>query len=223
MATGYPKVTAKAWGALRARAVAAPTTKFVPSMVAALLGLSSPASARDNTVTPLQRLGLINEEGALTDRGNKWRVDSSYAEACQEILDDVYPSDLAALTASDGEPDPQAVRNWFDQRGFGDSNARQMAATYIMIARKEVPEPPGTPAANNVKKKKQRTQEKAKSSNKAEKSSTSKDRTDPAPSGHPSQNGPTVHIDLQIHIPADATSEQIDQIFASMAKHLYPQ
>ena len=32
---------------------------------------------------------------------------------------------------------------------------------------------------------------------------------------------PTVHINLQIHISAEAGPEQIDQIFASMAKHLY--
>lgn len=37
------------------------------------------------------------------------------------------------------------------------------------------------------------------------------------------QNGtiPSVHIDIQIHIPPDASTDQIDQIFASMAKHLY--
>jgi hypothetical protein len=33
---------------------------------------------------------------------------------------------------------------------------------------------------------------------------------------------PALHIDLQIHIPATATAEQIDQIFSSMAKHLFP-
>ena len=32
---------------------------------------------------------------------------------------------------------------------------------------------------------------------------------------------PSVHIDLQIHISPDASPEQIDSIFASMAKHLY--
>ena len=32
---------------------------------------------------------------------------------------------------------------------------------------------------------------------------------------------PTLHIDFQVHIAADAPPEQIDQIFASMAKHLY--
>ena len=32
---------------------------------------------------------------------------------------------------------------------------------------------------------------------------------------------PTVHIDVQIHIDSSASSEQIDQIFSSMARHLY--
>jgi len=34
-------------------------------------------------------------------------------------------------------------------------------------------------------------------------------------------NGPPLHIDVQIHISPEASAEQIDQIFASMAKHLY--
>jgi hypothetical protein len=32
---------------------------------------------------------------------------------------------------------------------------------------------------------------------------------------------PDVHIDVQVHISPDSSPEQIDQIFASMAKHLY--
>lgn len=222
MATTYPKVTAKAWGALRARAASAPSTKFVPSTVAALLGLSSPASARDNTVAPLQKLGLINEEGALTERGNKWRVDSSYPESCQEILDDVYPSELAALTTSDGEPDPQTVRTWFDQRGFGDSNARQMAATYVMIASKEIPEPSEPRTTDEKRGQAKQGSRKAPKKATAEKSMADTDVLDAVPAPRTSTSAPTVHIDLQIHVPAEATPEQIDHIFASMAKHLYP-
>lgn len=33
--------------------------------------------------------------------------------------------------------------------------------------------------------------------------------------------GPSLHIDVQVHIDSSATSDQIEQIFASMAKHLY--
>jgi Family of unknown function (DUF5343) len=34
-------------------------------------------------------------------------------------------------------------------------------------------------------------------------------------------SGPTLHIDVQIHISPEASAEQIDQVFASMAKHIY--
>ena len=34
-------------------------------------------------------------------------------------------------------------------------------------------------------------------------------------------DGPSVHIDIQVHISPESTAEQIDQIFSSMAKHLY--
>jgi len=33
--------------------------------------------------------------------------------------------------------------------------------------------------------------------------------------------GPALHIDIQIHISPEASADQIDQIFASMGKHLY--
>jgi hypothetical protein len=33
--------------------------------------------------------------------------------------------------------------------------------------------------------------------------------------------GASLHIDIQIHISSDASADQIDHIFASMAKHLY--
>lgn len=35
------------------------------------------------------------------------------------------------------------------------------------------------------------------------------------------QGGPSLHIDMQIHISPEASADQIDQIFASMSKHLY--
>lgn len=37
----------------------------------------------------------------------------------------------------------------------------------------------------------------------------------------PTSGSPSLHIDVQVHISADSSPEQIDQIFASMAKHLY--
>jgi len=43
----------------------------------------------------------------------------------------------------------------------------------------------------------------------------------PSPPTDPVSMPPTVHIDLQIHISPEASVDQIDQVFASMAKHLY--
>lgn len=37
----------------------------------------------------------------------------------------------------------------------------------------------------------------------------------------PTQIAPSLHIDIQIHIASDASPDQIEQIFASMGKHLY--
>ena len=223
MATdGYPKVPLKAWRALRSRAASAPSTKFTPATVAALMGMSSPKSAANNTVAPLRRLGLITDEGSLTQRGQKWRVDASYAEACQEILDEVYPQDLLALTDGTGAPDPQRVRTWFDHKGFGNSNARQMAATYAMIASKALPDEEGgterpNPSAKRPSMSKVTTVPRAERRPREAKSP----EADSSNSSRANGMGPNVHLDIQIHIPAYATTEQIDQIFESMARHLY--
>lgn len=40
-------------------------------------------------------------------------------------------------------------------------------------------------------------------------------------SSQASPNSPALHLDVQVHIDASASPEQIEQIFASMARHLY--
>ncbi len=221
--TRYPKVTAKAWAVLRNRAAAAPTVKFTHESVAALLGMANPKSARDNIVSPMRRLGLIDEEGALTARGNSWRLDASFGEACQEILDEIYPDELATLAHDDGTPDATQVRTWFDHQGFGVSNAAQMTATYVMIAGKEIPDPPVPDSGKGKKAKSSSAKNKTPKSSRSQQSKEPR-RAEPPEPASPSiePNGtPTVHLDIQIHIPADATPEQIDQIFSSMARNLY--
>jgi len=41
------------------------------------------------------------------------------------------------------------------------------------------------------------------------------------PQAQPTAFGPALHIDIQIHISPEASAGQIEQIFASMAKHVY--
>lgn len=235
-ASSYPKVGTMAWRTLRAKATAAPSSKFTAQTVSVLLGHGSPESADSNVVSPMQKLGLIDESGNLTDRGHKWRSDDTYAEACQEILDAVYPAELAGFTAADGAPNRAMVTKWFQQQKFGESNARQMAATYVMIAEKKVPDPPSDKdkdAKAKAKKQTPSTSTKAGSSAKAS-ASTGGPTASPAqeyaaettppspPQTAPKVARPDIHLDFQIHIAADAKPDVIEQIFASMAKHLYP-
>jgi hypothetical protein len=171
-------------------------------------------------------VGLIDDDGALTDRGNKWRLDPTYGEACQEILDEIYPEELMLLANDDGSPDAQKVRTWFDHKGFGESNAGQMAATYTMIASKEVPEAPASEPKGGAKKSSSKSAQ-AKTakapSTPEQKNEAAGPSTTSAPPATPLAGGPNVHLDIQVHIPADASLEQIEAIFASMAKHLYKQ
>ena|GEM_PF-224250 len=223
-----PKVGEKSWFALRAKAAAAPSTKFTPATVAALLSMAGTKSASDNVVGPLRRLGLIEDDGALTDRGNKWRIDSSYADACEEILKSVYPPELRSLTDDSGQPDRVKVATWLQHQGQGDSNAKQMAATYAMIASKS-PAPASPPAGTNGSKAASAKPRAARAPAGATSSSAAPDRKPKeasvnAPIGSGSANSaPTIHLDIQVHIPPAASADQIDQIFASMAKHLYRQ
>ncbi|MCB9389079.1 MAG: hypothetical protein H6512_05730 [Acidimicrobiia bacterium] len=161
----------------------------------------------------------MRTEGSPTSE-NRWRLDGSYSDACDEIISSVYPEELAALNNSDGAPDAEQVKTWFDHKGFGESNARNMANTYIMIARKEVPDAPASEPAKKTPSRKPSTSAKQVPPRVAEPTAQSEPQTPVTP---PSQAGPSLHIDIQIHIPSDADPEQIDQIFASMAKHLYPQ
>jgi hypothetical protein len=227
MATSYPKLGSSAWFKLRERAASAPSTRFTPETVAAMLGMANPASAAGNTVGPMRRFGLVNEEGSLTERGQKWRSDTTYAEACQEILDEVYPPELGSFTGADGAPDRVQVTTWFQHRGFGNSNARQMSTTYLMIAEKKIPTAPtansGSKRAISGSKKVGKNSPSKKNPGTAEGISRQADPGPPSyePAPVRSLNQPVVHLDIQIHIAADASPEQIDQIFASMAKHLY--
>ena len=212
----YPKLGMTAWRTLRVRAAQAPSQKFIPATVATLLGYDSAKSAGSNVVYPLQKLGLIDENGALTDLGNKWRNDASYAEACQQILDQIYPSDLAGFTTADGGPDKAQVQKWFQYQNFGEANASKMATTYVMIAEKKVPE-----AVTDKDPKPKPKTATSSAAAKVSKPTTTEVVTpvSPVPAAQPVA-GPEIHLDFQIHIAADASPDVIEQIFASMAKHL---
>lgn len=215
----FPRMPSKHWWALRDRFKQTAPTHVTPSYVATVLDMKE-NSARANIMPALRLVGLIDEDGKPTDRALKWRDDRSYGEVCDAIREEVYPKELL-----DAIPSPAAERvaaeSWFARKtGHGTAAAQKMAQFYELVSEGDV-----TKAAEPAK----ATPAKAASTSKPKPQAPRKKATkqDDEPKKEPpslpvgASGGPGLHIDLEVHISPDATPEQIDQIFASMAKHLY--
>lgn len=218
----YPVVPGRNWYTLRDKAKTSPNTKLNAANVASILGLPE-ASAQNNVLRGLRSLGVVDDQGSLSATGEKWRVDGSYDDACKEILEAVYPEDLRLLIGKSVSDDRDSVQAWFARKGFGDSSARQMAATFQLLAHPTVDSPKSTTNGTTPKASTPKASTPKPSPAKSKSSSAPAAGMQPPeqPASHRKQESPNVHLDIQIHIPASASTDQIDSIFASMAKHLY--
>lgn len=217
----YPIVTEQRWWALRDRFRKSLPARVTAAYLQSVLDIS-PKTATAVEIPTLKRLGLISKEGAPTDLAKKWRDDHQYADACTEIRSAVYPEELQH-TAPDPEKDEGAAVRWFMNQGeVGEKAARYMARTYRLLSGSSPKE-----AGDRPEPRRKSGDDGAKQAVRA-----AKPRAAPIPESKDlkkirdlgaSQQSPTpsLHIDVQVHIAADATPEQIDQIFASMSKHLY--
>lgn len=222
----FPMMPETSWWALRQQ-----FKKTIPSLLSvsylkSLLGLTSDQSAR-NLLSPLKQMKIIDDDGKPLPRANDWRNDDKYQTVCQEILQEIYPSELLELFPEKAV-DSSAVKNWFmDVCAVGASAASKNAATFVMLKSGEIKD--STNTKTTTKSAKAKTTPKTKSDEKSTNISPMSAGTPPFIDFHqpmPSTNGtsgtvPSVHIDLQIHISPEASPNQIDAIFASMAKHLY--
>lgn len=204
----YPAIPAKHWWTLRKRFQQSIPGTVTPGFLATALGMEE-QSAKANIIPSLIMMGIINEEGKPTDRAKKWRDDVTYSEVCQEIRNELYPQEL--LDAVPGPSvDRPAVERWFATRtGVGQVAARRFAIVYELLTAATVPEKP-TPL----------TPAKPKPPTRKESGKKAPAPTKGAKSAVFSGLEPSIHIDVQIHISPDANADQIDQIFASIAKHL---
>jgi hypothetical protein len=187
-------------------------------------------SARANVLPFLKTLGIIDPEGKPTERANLWRDDGHYADVCKDILKEVYPQELL-----DAVPDPVAERvqaeRWIAQHtGTGQAAVHRMSALYGLLVESD-PSKETAPDKNSSSKKpkKKSAVEELRKGNAAQIAEQGTTRTvDPTASSGNAKNiakhgpeVPEININLQIHISADSSPDQIDQIFASMSKHIY--
>ncbi|CEP69110.1 Uncharacterized [Moorella glycerini] len=216
----YPSIPVRNWWDLRRKFIQAPPRQVTPGYLASVLGISE--AAGKNLIPPLRAVGFIDDEGKPTPLANDWRSEEHYPDVCKTIRENIYPPEL--LDAFPGpNPDRDAVVSWFSRStGTGEVAAKKMAAFYLLLCEAD-------PSAQDAVVAKAQSGRKVKL---RKKTTTSELIADNKPNDYAppedlkvySGSGvklPSVHIDIQIHIAADARPEQIDQIFASMAKHLY--
>lgn len=210
---GYPQIPSTVWWGLRNVLKRSPNATIDEKYLGVQLEVQEVAARQ--YVSELKRVGLLTEDGKGTPLAARWRHDETYWSAVQELMKAAYPESLLQV-APPGEADRQKVISWFERDGLGSGTASNKAATYFLMSSAT----PGEAPTRNA------------GSEKAAKAvpAKSKQQTKP-PGAAPSaerkseqrQQGQLLplNINMQIHISADATSEQIESIFAAMRRYLY--
>ncbi|WP_157598650.1 hypothetical protein [Tateyamaria omphalii] len=215
----FPQIPTTVWWGIRNLIKKSPKTKFDASMIGASLGVQ-PAASRQY-VAELKRAQILDEEGAATALALRWRQDDEYANAVKELVSEIYPESLVAI-APVGEAQRDVVTNWFIQQNLGEGSARNKAATYLLISSEQPGEGGSRPASPS------KTGSSTKASTQSSPTRKVSSKSTP-PSGAPKRNsdansslqGFPLNVNVQIHISADASTDQIETIFASMRKHLH--
>ena len=209
----YPQIPTTVWWGMRTLLQKTPSAKFDESMLAAQLSVQ-PAAARQY-VAELKKVGILDEEGRCTDLANKWRMDETYADAVNELASAVYPEQLVTISPP-GEANRQKVKNWFMTQGLGEGSANNKAATYMLITNSSPGESAPARAQSNGSGTKRPSQSTVKKPTKQLKGAPKS-----ADSGQGGEliDALPLNVNVQIHISADASADQIDAIFSAMRKY----
>lgn len=219
----YPMLPVAHWWTLRRKFIQSIPGVVTDNYLATVLGMAE-RSAQGNVLPYLKKLGIIDEDGKTGEMAKKWRDDQHYPEVCKEMLIEVYPQELLDAV-TDPKHRAQAERWFANDTGTGEVAARRMAALYMVLLEADPSKQAEQEKGEHTKKAVSGHAEK-----KAEKKinmKTAPNSTAPAPAhvdhkaAHATSQMPCININLEIHISADSTPEQIDQIFLSMAKHIY--
>jgi hypothetical protein len=181
-------------------------------------------------IGPLKLVGLIDDQSRPTDRANDWRSDEHYGDVCRQIRRECYPQELI-----DAFPGPEIDRHsaevWFSRIGkLGAASAKNVSAIFEVLTRADVASQDGSPvqqtaaartasATSGVNARRVPTRSAVTDSNQRG-TAVEETNSDKGSGSSGASGGPSLHINVQIHISADASADQIDQIFASMARHL---
>jgi hypothetical protein len=225
----YPQIPSTVWWGVRSILQRTPNATIDERLLGVTLEVQE-AAARAYIVE-LRGVGLLSDENKATPLAQKWRLDESYADAVGQLIQSVYPEGLLHV-APPGGADRQKVVSWFMREGLGQGAAGNKAATYLMISSPSPNEAPravakaaqseGTPRARNAPPKAQR--EPAKVAREGGRKSPEEAGIRRGVNSEGKRIGGEtfpLNVNVQIHISADAGTEQIESIFQAMRRYLY--
>jgi hypothetical protein len=214
----YPQIPTTVWWGVRGILNRTPNAVLDERFLAIQLNVQE-AAARQY-IAELISVGILNEEKKATALAHDWRLDSSYHVAVEKLIKQVYPQALLDLAPHE-EGDRQKATSYFMREGLGQGAAGNKAATYFLIGSRN---PNESPSRNGGK---VRVGTSA-SSGGSEKTAPRQERAVPkqkGPADHTHGNSAfsgtmPLNINVQIHISADAGTEQIEAIFSAMKRYL---
>lgn len=209
----YPQIPTTVWWGVRALLNRSPRASITEDFLGIELSVQ-PAAARQY-VSELKRVGLLSEDSKATELANRWRMDETYPDAVNAILEKAYDEELLHLAPT--PVDRNKAIMWFQRQGLGEGSARNKAATYALIASALPGESPTKSTSSTPRPKVQRAKKPA---NGQISNGQTAAETPLPPSEMETPSIFPVNLNLQIHISADASTDQIDAIFSSMRKHL---
>jgi hypothetical protein len=211
----FPQIPATVWWGVRSILNRTPNAVLDERFMA--IQLSVQEAAAKQYIAELTSVGILNEDRKATPLALDWRLDSSYHDAVEKLVKSVYPQSLLDLAPHE-EGDRQKATSFFMREGLGQGAAGNKAATYFLIGAKN---PNESPVRNPTKAKPNG----GTSGVVPEQGAVVQKRAIPSAKKQGDQkytasNSIPLNVNVQIHISADAGTEQIEAIFSAMKRYL---
>jgi hypothetical protein len=242
-AASYPIVSEAAWWQLR-KLFASKMPRVFDAEYLITAGLRHTTASANNLVRPFKRFGLFSADGKPEALAWDWIDDDKYPDVCRTILHQISSPALTDMFTTTSDEDRARLERWFQRNHrLTASSAKQYAAFYMLLLEGDPTKQEVSTTAQQAKQAKASTgvigQTRAPNRRAGANAqgplkllpepaaSAAVEHEDSAHLKAPrAQHGrggfePSLNINVQIHIPAEASPDQIDQIFRSMAKHLY--
>lgn len=225
----YPQIPSTVWVGVWKILHDSPSRRLDDNVLSIELGVQKTAAKQ--YLKELSRLGLFTDDGATSELAKRWRQDGNEIGIIGEILAHAYPQDLLDLAPVD-RLDRDKIIRWFMGQGLGRGAAQNKAATYIRVAN-------GVSAGEGARATKQSDKKPSSGAGSRSKRSAGASKSLPqvldeenqnqdvgnevgnggAGGRRPAGKQPELNVNVQIHISADSSAEQIDAIFSAMRKY----